>query len=99
MIPEDDFRQIVELTHYLLLSLLCSTTVLYDAINVYGGEFILLVCEFFCVWTPFALLTLFTIAYRTTVKNGVSRQLARKQLLRHLSVTIWQYNTKMILQH
>ena len=32
-----------------------------------GGDFITLVCESFCVWFPFALSTLFTIADCTTV--------------------------------
>ena len=31
--------------------------------------------------------------------SGVSRQLARKQLLQSLLVTLWQYNAKMILRH
>jgi len=52
-------------------------------------------CESFGVWTPFALSTLSTIADHTT---GVSRQLARKQLLQNLSVTLWWYNAKLILR-
>ena len=50
-----------------------------DIVNDHGGEFIPLVCESFGVWTPFALSTLCIIADRTTVKSGISRQLARKQ--------------------
>ena len=63
-----------------------------------GGDFIPLVCESFGVWSPFALSTLFTIADCTTVKNGLSRKLAR-QLLQQLSVTLWKYNAKMVLRH
>jgi len=59
-----------------------------ETVNDNGGEFIPLVCEFFGVWTPFALSTLFTIADRTTVKSGISRRLARKQLLQRPSVTL-----------
>jgi len=68
-------------------------------VNNNGGEFIPLVCESFGVCTPFALSTLFTIADRTTVKSGISRCLARKQLLQLLSVTLWRYNAKMIQRH
>ena len=68
------------------------------SVNDHGGYFIPLVCETFGVWSPFALLTLFTIADRTTVKSGVPRRLVRKQLLQSLSVTLWRYNAKMILQ-
>ena len=53
-----------------------------------GGDFIPLVCESFGVWSPFALSTLFTIADHTTVKNGLSRKLARRQMLQRLSVTL-----------
>ena len=65
----------------------------------HGGEFFPLVCESFGVWTPFALSTLSTIADRTTVKSGIPRQFARKQLLQRLSVTLWRYNAKIILRH
>ena len=64
-----------------------------------GGDFIPLVCESFSVWSPFALSTLFTIADHTTIKNGLSQKLARRQLLQRLSVTLWKYNAKMILRY
>ena len=70
-----------------------------ETVNNHGGEFFPLVCESFGVWTPFALSTLSTIADRTTVKSGIPRQFARKQLLQRLSVTLWRYNAKMILRH
>ena len=58
-----------------------------------------LVCESFGVWSPFALSTLFKIADHTTVKNGLSQKLARRQLLQRLSVTLWKYNAKMVLRY
>ena len=70
-----------------------------ETVNNHGGEFFPLVCESFGVWTPLALSTLSTIADRTTVKSGIPRQFARKQLLQRLSVTLWRYNAKMILRH
>ena len=70
-----------------------------ETVNNHGGEFFPLVCESFGVWTPFALSTLSMIADRTTVKSGIPRQFARKQLLQRLSVTLWRYNAKMILRH
>ena len=64
-----------------------------------GGDFIPLVFKSFCVWSPFALSTLFTIADRTTVKNDPSRKLAWRQLLQRLSMTSWKYNAKMVLRY
>jgi len=69
-----------------------------ESVSDHGGEFIPLVCESFGAWTPFALSTLFIIADWTTIKSGVSRRLARKQLIQHLPVTVWKYNAKMILR-
>jgi len=45
-----------------------------------------------------ALSTLFLIADRSTVKNGLPRKVARRQLLQQLSVTLWCYNARMILR-
>ena len=58
-----------------------------DTVDDYGGEFIPLVCKSFGICTPFALSTLLTIVDRTTLKSSASRQLVRKQLVQHLSVT------------
>jgi len=69
-----------------------------DIVNQSGGDFIPLVCESFGVWTPSALSTLFSIADRSTVKNGLPRKVARRQLLQQLSVTLWRYNARMILR-
>ena len=70
-----------------------------DIVSDDGGEFIPLVCETFGVWTPYALSILNSIADRTTVRNGLSRKLARRQLLQQLSVTLWRYNAMMVLRH
>ena len=69
-----------------------------DIVNDNGGDFILLVCETFGVWSPYALSILGSIADRTTVRNGLPRKFARRQLLQQLSVTLWRYNAKMILR-
>ena len=57
-------------------------------VNDHGAEFIPQVFETFGIWAPFALSTLFTIADRTTVKCGVSRQLttASELIIYHLAV-------------
>ena len=40
----------------------------------------------------------YSIADRTTVRNGLPRKFARRQLLQQLSVTLWRYNAKIILR-
>jgi len=55
-----------------------------------------LVCKLFGVWSLFALSTLFIIADHTIVKNGLSCKLFQRQLLQHLSVTLY---AKMVLRH
>jgi len=52
----------------------------FDIVNQSGGDFIPLVCESFGVWTSSALSTLFLIAERSTVKNGLPCKVARRQL-------------------
>jgi len=59
----------------------------FDIVNQSGGDFIPLVCESFGVCTPSALSTLYLTAERSTVKNGLPRKVARRQLLQQLSVT------------
>jgi len=68
-----------------------------DSVDKSGGDFILLVCESFGIWTPYAFATLFSIADRSTIKNGLPCKVARRQLLQQLSVTLWHYNARMIL--
>ena len=50
------------------------------------------------VWTPSTLSTLFSIADRSTVKNGLPSKVARHQLLQQLSVILWHYNARIILR-
>ena len=69
-----------------------------DIVNDNGGDFIPLVCETFGVWSPYTLSILGSIADRTTVRNGLPRKFARRQLLQQLSVALWRYNAKMILR-
>ena len=54
----------------------------------------------FDVWSPYAGPINFRIhiADRTTVRNGLPRKFARRQLLQQLSVILWRYNAKMILR-
>jgi len=54
-----------------------------------GGDFIPLCVECFGVWTPFALSTLNSIADRTITCSGISRKLARQNLLQQLSISLW----------
>ena len=68
-----------------------------DIVNDNGRDFIPLVCETFGVWSPYALSILGSIADRTTVRNGLPRKFATRQLLQQLFVTLWRYNAKMIL--
>jgi len=59
-----------------------------DSVAKNSGDFIPVVCESFGVWTPYDLATLFSIADRSTVKNGLLCKVARRQLLQQLSVTL-----------
>jgi len=56
-----------------------------------------LVVEFFGVWILFALLILYSIADCTTTGSGISRKVARRNLLQQLSVCLWINNARMIL--
>ena len=49
-----------------------------DRVNNTGGDFIPLVCKIFGVWSPFALSSPFSIANRSTVRNGLPLKIARK---------------------
>ena len=55
-----------------------------DAVNKSGGNFIPFVCDSFGVWTPSAL-SLFLIADRSTVKNGLPHKVGRCHLLQQFS--------------
>ena len=58
-----------------------------------------LVVESFGVWTPFALSILYFIADRTTTRSGISRKMARRNLVQQLSVCLWTNNARMILRY
>ena len=64
-----------------------------------GAAFIPLVVETLGLWSSFAKTTLKNIAARTTVRNGLSRSTAYQNLLQQLSLTLFRYNSKMILNH
>ena len=49
-----------------------------DMVSDSGEDFIPLVCETLGVWSPYALNTLFLIADRSTVKNGLARKCQSK---------------------
>jgi len=69
------------------------------AVEKVGSDFIPLVVETFGVWTRFALKTLYAIADRTTPRSGVPRKVARRNLLKQLSVQFWMNNSRMILRY
>ena len=51
----------------------------------YSLVFIPVVVETYGVWTPFAKSVIKTIATRTTIKSGLSRAVAYKNLMEQLS--------------
>ena len=59
-----------------------------------GGFFIPLVVESYWLWTPFALKS---IALRTTVRSGLEVKMATRNLFEQLSIKLWSYNAKIIL--
>ena len=56
-----------------------------------------LVVESLGLWSPYARSMLRSIASRSTFKNGLSSSTAQKSLLEQLSVKLFSYNDKMIL--
>ena len=64
-----------------------------------GGRFFSLVTEMLGVWTPSSLFLLRTFTEITTLHNGLSPSIAALNLMQQLSVKLWSYNAKMILQH
>lgn len=64
-----------------------------------GAVFVPLVVETLGVWTPFARSTLKSIAARTTIRNGLSPSVAYRNLIEQLSVRLFSYNSKMILNY
>ena len=49
------------------------------------------------VWSQFSLHILYSIADHSTARSGASTQVACKNLLQQLSVSLWLNNAKMIL--
>ena len=62
-----------------------------------GGVFIPLVVESYGLWTPFAKKTLKSVALRTTVRSGLEVKMATRNLFEQLSIKLWSYNAKIIL--
>ena len=62
-----------------------------------GGVFIPLVVESYGLWTPFAKKTLKSIALRTIVRSGLEVKMATRNLFEQLSIKLWSYNAKIIL--
>ena len=62
-----------------------------------GGRFVPFVVESLGLWSPYARPMLKRIASRSTFKNGLSSSAAQRNLLEQLSVTLFSYNAKMIL--
>ena len=72
----------------------------YNAsVSAAGGVFIPLAVETFGLWTPFAVKTLKSIASRSTLHNGLTAKDAFKNLIQQLSIKLWSYNSKLILNY
>ena len=61
--------------------------------------FFRLVVETLGLWTPFAVKTLWTIATRASLYNGLHKKLIFKNLIEQLSLKLWAYNSKLVLDH
>ena len=68
----------------------------HSTVKTAGGSFFPLVVETLGLWTPFAIQTLRTIATRASLYN---KKLAFKNLIGQLSVKLWAYNSKLVLDH
>ena len=64
-----------------------------------GCVFFPLVVETLGLWTDSSISLLRRIAARTTLRSGVSQGQAFHNLLQQLSVKLWSYNAKMLLDH
>ncbi len=65
-----------------------------QSVEAVGGSFYPLVVETMGPWTPFALRT---IATRASLRSGLSEKQALKNLLQQLSIKLWSYNSKLVL--
>ena len=64
-----------------------------------GGHFYPLVTKMLEVWTSSSFLQLCTFVERITLRNGLSPFITAHNLMQLISVKLWSYNAKMILQH
>ena len=69
-----------------------------DLVEAAGGVFFPLVVDNFGVWTPSSIEVLRSIAHSSTVHNGLSVGTAFHHLMERLSVQLYRYNARMILQ-
>lgn len=70
-----------------------------DLVRGHGGRFVPLIVESMRLWSPFASSMLHAIAERTTLKNGLETATAFANLLQQLSVVLWSYNARMLLNY
>ena len=70
-----------------------------SVVETTGGSFFPLVVETLGLWTPFAIKTLQTIATTVSLYNGLPEKLAFKNLIEQLSVKLWAYNSRLVLDH
>ena len=66
-------------------------------VEVTGGLFYPLVVELYGTWSPNSLQILKTIARRPPLPSGVSVSRAVVDLHGWLSLSLWQYNARMVL--
>ena len=66
-------------------------------VEVAGGLFYPLVVESYGTWSPNSLQILKTMARRSSLRSGVSVSRAVVDLHGRLSLRLWQYNARMVL--
>ncbi len=70
-----------------------------EHVHRHGGRFVPLVVESLGFWSPFATTTLRAIAERTTLKNSLESKAAFSNLSEQLSMKLWTFNAKMVLNY
>ena len=78
---------------------LCKDHKFLSMVEAVGGSFVPLVVETFGVWTPYATKMLKCIATHLSLHNGLSASDSYRNLIQQLSVKLWQYNAKLILNY
>ena len=71
----------------------------HPSVEQVGGRFVPLMVESLGLWSPYARYMLRSIASRSTFKNDLSSSAAQKNPLEQLSVKLFSYNAKMILNY